>query len=196
MEWKMLILCMAIWNILHPFGIFPCRLVLFISPVLVHFTKIIWHPRQLRSIGRLSLLEATSWLKLVDIMPRIDSWRKAVKNREQSNMLKHAGNVLLIRLNVKQQTTVWRIDYLQTCWGERGCQMVYFRTKNSNLGKLCRLLQLIGVGICYVCFVYLTDIWYFCGNLVYFVVIWYIFLVLVFCSKKNLATLEGRGTLM
>jgi hypothetical protein len=27
------------------------------------------------------------------------------------------------------------------------------------------------------------------GHLVYFVVIWYIFAVLVFCTKKNLATL-------
>jgi hypothetical protein len=39
-------------------------------------------------------------------------------------------------------------------------------------------------------------IWYillslgiFCGNLVYFVVIWYIFPVWVFCTKKNVATL-------
>jgi hypothetical protein len=33
----------------------------------------------------------------------------------------------------------------------------------------------------------------FCGDLVYFVVIWYLFPVLVYCSKKNLATLQGIG---
>jgi hypothetical protein len=35
----------------------------------------------------------------------------------------------------------------------------------------------------------------FYGHLVEFVVIWYIFPVLVFCTKKNLATLQSRGEL-
>jgi hypothetical protein len=45
---------------------------------------------------------------------------------------------------------------------------------------------------------YVMSIWYilrpfgiFYGYLVYFLVIWYIFDVLVCCSKKNLATLVG-----
>jgi hypothetical protein len=44
--------------------------------------------------------------------------------------------------------------------------------------------------------VYLMAIWFlsrpfgiFCGYLEYFIVLWYIFPVLVCCSKKNLATL-------
>jgi hypothetical protein len=46
------------------------------------------------------------------------------------------------------------------------------------------------------------DIWsilrpfgIFNGRLVYFVVIWYIFPVLVFCTEKNLATLHLRPVL-
>jgi hypothetical protein len=61
----------------------------------------------------------------------------------------------------------------------KGCQMVYFLTKNSNFGHL----------------VYFIDIWY-----MYFIDIWYILLtfgifygrleyVLEGCTKKNLASL-------
>jgi hypothetical protein len=57
----------------------------------------------------------------------------------------------------------------------QGCQMVYFQTKNRNLGKLWRVLR-------WKMLVYFTAIWYvlwsfgiFYGHLVYFVVIWYIF---------------------
>jgi hypothetical protein len=34
----------------------------------------------------------------------------------------------------------------------------------------------------------------FCGHLVYFMVSWYIVPVLVYCTKKNLATLFSIGT--
>jgi hypothetical protein len=47
--------------------------------------------------------------------------------------------------------------------------------------------------------VYFMDIWsilrpvgIFCGQLVYFLIIWYIVYVLVCCAKKNLATLVER----
>jgi hypothetical protein len=53
--------------------------------------------------------------------------------------------------------------------------MVYFQTKNSILGKLWRILQ-------WKILVYVMAIWsilhhfdIYCGHLVYFVVIWYIF---------------------
>jgi hypothetical protein len=57
------------------------------------------------------------------------------------------------------------------------------------------------VGTFYDHLVYFAAICYtlwpfgiFCGNLVYFMVIWYIFPVLVCCTKKNLATLVRCGT--
>jgi hypothetical protein len=71
----------------------------------------------------------------------------------------------------------------------QGCQMVCFQTKNPNFGKFCRVLQ-------WKILVYFMTIWsilrpfgIFYGHLVYFAVIWYIFPVFVFCTKKNLATL-------
>jgi hypothetical protein len=76
------------------------------------------------------------------------------------------------------------------CPEEQGCQIVCFQTINPNLGKLWRVLQAMeDAGIFYghlvhfMVFCYL--LWTFgivCGNLVYFP-------VLVFCTKKNLATL-------
>jgi hypothetical protein len=70
----------------------------------------------------------------------------------------------------------------------QGCQMVCFKTKNSNLGKFWRaLLRKISV--------YFMTIWYilrpleiFYGHLLHFEVIWYISPVLVFWTEKNLAT--------
>jgi hypothetical protein len=57
----------------------------------------------------------------------------------------------------------------------QGCQMVYFQTKNSYLGKFWRFLQ-------WKMLVYFIYIWsilrqfdIFYGQLVYFVVIWYLF---------------------
>jgi hypothetical protein len=67
--------------------------------------------------------------------------------------------------------------------------MAYFQTKNPNLGKFWRDLQS-------KILVYVTVIWHilrpfgiFCGHLAYLMVIWYIFPILVCCTKKNLATL-------
>jgi hypothetical protein len=57
----------------------------------------------------------------------------------------------------------------------QGCQMVYFQTKNPNLGKFWRAM------LCKI-FVYFMDIWHilrsigvFYDHLVHFVVIWYIY---------------------
>jgi hypothetical protein len=72
---------------------------------------------------------------------------------------------------------------------KQGCQMVSFQTKNPNLGIFWSTLEwkilyflviwaiLRPLGIFYICAF---------GN---FVVIWYIFPALVYCTKKNLATL-------
>jgi hypothetical protein len=69
--------------------------------------------------------------------------------------------------------------------------MAYFQTKNLNLGKFLRVLK-------WKMLVYFIAIWdilrpfcIFCGHLGYLMVIWYIFPVLVCCTKKNLATLVG-----
>jgi hypothetical protein len=72
---------------------------------------------------------------------------------------------------------------------KQGCQMVYFRTKNHNLGKFWRGLAMEDCGIVYGHLVYLTVI-FLC-----FVAFWYIlrssfFPVLVGCAKKNLAALQ------
>jgi hypothetical protein len=78
--------------------------------------------------------------------------------------------------------------------GCQGCQMVYFQTKNLNLGTFWRVLQ------CKM-LVSFMDIWYilrsfgifwpfviFCGNFVNF------YPFLVFCTNENLATLMDTQT--
>jgi hypothetical protein len=69
---------------------------------------------------------------------------------------------------------------------KQGCQMFCFQTKNPILGKFLRVLH-------WKIIAYFLDTWsilrsfvIFYGNLVEFLVIW---LFLVFCTKKNLATL-------
>jgi hypothetical protein len=58
----------------------------------------------------------------------------------------------------------------------QGCQMVYFQTKNHNLGKNFEGFRMENV--LYIFFVhleYITAIWYSLRWLGSFVVIWYIF---------------------
>jgi hypothetical protein len=71
--------------------------------------------------------------------------------------------------------------------------MVCFQTKNPNLGKFWMVFQ-------QKMLVHLVAIWsilwlfgIFNGQWVYFLFIWYIFPILVICSKKNMATLLRRG---
>jgi hypothetical protein len=64
--------------------------------------------------------------------------------------------------------------------------MVYFQTKNPNLGNFWQVLQRKML-VFYGHFVYFTAKWYIS---VHFVVICYIFPVLVCCNEKNLATLS------
>jgi hypothetical protein len=87
--------------------------------------------------------------------------------------------LLLRRLcNAKQGK---RVEAWDQC-----CQMVYFQTKNPNLGKFWKVLQWkMYIGIFYGRSVYFTAKWYilwpfgtFCGHLVYF------FPVLVCCTEK------------
>jgi hypothetical protein len=77
---------------------------------------------------------------------------------------------------------------------KQGCQMFYFQTKNTNFGTFWRVFQ-------WKMMVYFRVIWRiiqpfgtFCGHLVFFIVIWYIFPVLVCYKKKNLATLAQNGS--
>jgi hypothetical protein len=75
----------------------------------------------------------------------------------------------------------------------RGCQMVYFQTKNPNLGKFWRVLVrkmlLYFMAICNI----ICPFGIFYDHLVHIVFIWYIFPVLVPCTKKSLATLVSLG---
>jgi hypothetical protein len=73
--------------------------------------------------------------------------------------------------------------------------MVCFQTKNSNLGKFCRVLQLKILEYFMTLYILLLlGIVY--GRLKYIVVIRYIFPVLVFWTTKNLATLEDRAKIL
>jgi hypothetical protein len=97
--------------------------------------------------------------------------------------------------------------------------MVYFQTKNHNLGKFCIVLQstmlvnfiaiwsiLLLFCIFYGHLVYFTAVLYILwpfgilySRFVYFMSIWYIGhfgTVLVYCTKKNLATLMYSTTTM
>jgi hypothetical protein len=72
---------------------------------------------------------------------------------------------------------------------DRGCQMVYFQTKITILGKFW-------MGLNWKVLVYLMALWsvqwpfgIFYGHLVYFGSVWYFFPVLVYCTNKNLAAL-------
>jgi hypothetical protein len=63
------------------------------------------------------------------------------------------------------------------------CQMFqYFQTKNTNLDKFWRVLN-------WKILLFLQPFGIFCGHMVYLVVIWYIFPILVCCTKQNLSTL-------
>jgi hypothetical protein len=66
--------------------------------------------------------------------------------------------------------------------------MVHFQNeKNPDLGKFWMVLQWKMLAICYVT----RPTGIFCGHL-FFWAVWYIFPVLVCCTKKNLATLLQR----
>jgi hypothetical protein len=76
---------------------------------------------------------------------------------------------------------------------KQGCQMVCFQTKNPILGKFWMVLQ-------WKILVYFMTIWSILLQLEIFFSIWYIlwsfdifFPDLVFCTKKNLATLGQRS---
>jgi hypothetical protein len=71
--------------------------------------------------------------------------------------------------------------------------MVYFQTKNANLGKFWRVLQWNMFGTFYGHLVFLEPLGIFNGNFVDFMVLWFIFPVLVCCTKKNLATQQDTG---
>jgi hypothetical protein len=84
---------------------------------------------------------------------------------------------------------------LDKCWlevGIQGCQMFYFQTKNPNMSKFWRVLQ-------WKMLVYVMDIssilrplgifYSLCPFGIYFMAIWYIFYILVCCTKKNQAAL-------
>jgi hypothetical protein len=82
----------------------------------------------------------------------------------------------------KQKVAIWIFDWNALI---QGCQMAYFQAKNSNLGKFRRVLQWKTLVYFRTIWSYLRPFSIFCGHLVYFMVIWYIFPVLVCCTKKS-----------
>jgi hypothetical protein len=72
----------------------------------------------------------------------------------------------------------------------QGCQMVYFQTKNRNLGKFWRALEWKKLVYSVALWNILHLVYVFNGNLVFK---WHCVIfspVLVYCIKKNLATLR------
>jgi hypothetical protein len=66
------------------------------------------------------------------------------------------------------------------------CQMVYFQTKNPNLGKFWKVLQwkMMVFFMAILSILRPNDIFY--GHLVHFVVIWYIFHLWYICSTEKI----------
>jgi hypothetical protein len=75
------------------------------------------------------------------------------------------------------------------CISGQGCQMVCFQTKNLNLGKFWWTLEWKMLKCFMAIWNILRTLGIFYDHLVHFMLIWYIFTVLVSCTKKNLATL-------
>jgi hypothetical protein len=71
----------------------------------------------------------------------------------------------------------------------KGRQIVKFLHQKSQFEVNYQFLIMENVGIFYGHLEYFTAIWYIFGLFDNVVVIWYIFHVLVYCVKKNLATL-------
>jgi hypothetical protein len=71
--------------------------------------------------------------------------------------------------------------------------MVYFQTKNLNLGKKFRVLQWKKLVNFMVIWSILRTFGIIYGHLVYLLVDWYIFPVLKSITEKNLATLDRIG---
>jgi hypothetical protein len=85
-----------------------------------------------------------------------DNWPIPVSPSDIESILR-TSRVTAVRL--VHFTQVRKIDH---CTHTQGCQMVYFQTKNPDLGKFRRVLQ-------WKMLVYLNDTY-----LVYFMAIWYI----------------------
>jgi hypothetical protein len=80
--------------------------------------------------------------------------------------------VFFIKKNLATLIVTWSI--VCTCV-KQGCQMVYFQTKNPNLGLFCRAFDWENVGIFYDHLKYVKAIWHnlrpfskVCSHLVYF----------------------------
>jgi hypothetical protein len=119
------------------------------------------------------------------------------RDRDQKGELNHRFWKLVFAKHVLRVRRNWHPT--------QGCQMVYFHTKIPTLGKILGALE-------WLIWEYCMSIWYilrpfgiFHVHLVYFTSIWYIlrplgifcmetigifFLVLLCCTKKNLATLH------
>jgi hypothetical protein len=89
--------------------------------------------------------------------------------------------------DVKRRHVTSRSAFAATCM-HQGCQMVCFQTQNPNLGKFWRKLEWCWKIVIYILWPFGT----YCGDVEYFMTIWYILLysfgtflpVLVRCTKK------------
>jgi hypothetical protein len=93
--------------------------------------------------------------------------------------------VSLLLTKAKLKVMIWN-----KCTLTQGCQMVYFQTKTPKWGKFRIALDWKMLKIFMASWIILQSYAIFYGQLVWFVFIWYIFPVLVSCTKNNLATLR------
>jgi hypothetical protein len=178
LDWKMFIYFMAIWNILRRFRILYRQLVHFVFIWYIFPVFLLCTEKNLAT-----LIAATFFVKFVG---SCDGGAEYIV----------AGSPISIK---QQQDSVFQALSCHLSWigeplctntySEHGCQMVCFQTENPNLGKFLRVLL-------WKILVYFMTIWsslrpfeILYGHLVYFVEIRYNFPVLVFWTKKNLATL-------
>jgi hypothetical protein len=69
-----------------------------------------------------------------------------------------------------------------------------FSNQKFQFGYILEGLAMEDVGIFLALWPILLQFGIFCGSMVYFMVIWYIFTILVCCTKNNLATLPSVTT--
>jgi hypothetical protein len=84
-------------------------------------------------------------------------------------------NVILSKSNIRfPYKNIWNQEKKASAY-EQGCQMVYIKTKNSNLGKICMVFHKKMSEYCMTIWSILRPFGIFVAILMYVMVIWYIF---------------------
>jgi hypothetical protein len=141
-----------------------------------------------------SLFHKPIWSPWKPYLRIVTIWPCNLKTTAAASSWNRPQNILLLfreRSHVVINKTWPRKDESLKSRSLQGCQMVYFKAKNHNLGKFWS-------GLYWKILIYFRAIWNILqafgilyDHLVHFVFIRYLFPVLVLCTKKSLAT-PGR----